>query len=54
MGWDTFTRGLKIYFKEFSFKNTELPDFIGAMQRGYDSAGKDEPLDLNAWSQNWL
>ena len=54
MGWETFTAGLKIYFKEFAWKNTELPDFIGAMQRGYDAAGKDEPLNLNDWSTSWL
>jgi len=54
MGWETFTAGLKIYFKDFAWKNTELPDFIGAMQRGYDGAGMDEPLNLNDWSTNWL
>lgn len=37
MGWETFTDGLKIYFNKYSWKNTELGDFIGALQDGYDA-----------------
>ena len=33
MGWDQFTAGCKIYFKKHAWKNTELPDFIGALQQ---------------------
>jgi aminopeptidase N len=32
MGWETFSHGLKIYFKKHAWSNTELPDFIGALQ----------------------
>jgi hypothetical protein len=32
MGWDTFTYGLKLYFKEFKWTNTNLHDFIGKLQ----------------------
>lgn len=54
MGWDTFTSGLKIYFTKHKWTNTTLPDFIGALQQGYDAAGREEKLDLNAWAKEWL
>jgi aminopeptidase N len=38
MGWDTFCSGLKIYFKKHRWTNTTLPDFIGALQQGYDES----------------
>ena len=36
MGWEAFTKGIKLYFEEFKFKNTTLPDFIGKLQEGYN------------------
>jgi len=54
MGWEVFCRGLKIYFKKFAWKNTELNDFIGSMQQGYDESNPVEPLNLNDWSASWL
>lgn len=54
MGWETFCKGIQLYFKRFAWKNTELPDFIGSMQQGYNECNPDEALDLNDWSQKWL
>ena len=54
MGWETFCKGLQIYFREFAWQNTELTDFIRCMQRGFDEARPDEVLDLNNWSSKWL
>ena len=51
MSWDVFTAGLKIYFKRHKWQNTELPQFIEAMQQGFDEEKPDEELDLNKWSQ---
>jgi aminopeptidase N len=31
MGWDTFCKGLEIYFNRHKWTNTTLPDFIGAL-----------------------
>lgn len=54
MGWEVFCMGLKIYFKRFAWKNTELGDFIGSMQQGFNEGKPDETLDLNDWSKKWL
>ena len=56
MGWDNFCAGLKIYFKKHAWKNTELPDFIGALQQGYDENKQegDSDLDLIEWGRSWL
>ena len=54
MDWDVFTAGLKIYFKKYKWTNTELPDFIGAMQQGFNEEKPDDDLDLNKWSEQWL
>jgi aminopeptidase N len=32
MGWEAFTNGIKLYFKEFKWGNTTLKDFIGKLQ----------------------
>lgn len=54
MGWETFCKGIQIYFKRYAWTNTELPDFIRSMQQGFDENRPDEILDLNDWSQKWL
>lgn len=50
IGWDTFSQGLHIYFKKHAWKNTELPDFIGALQEAYDKNYPNEKLDLSEWA----
>lgn len=54
MGWETFCEGLKIYFKRHAWTNTTLPDFIGALQEGYDNSKPTKPLDLHEWGRSWL
>lgn len=54
MGWETFCNGLKIYFRRHQWSNTTLPDFIGALQSGYDELHSDGALDLFQWSKDWL
>ena len=54
MGWEVFCKGLKIYFKRHAWSNTELPDFINAMQTGFNESRPDEELNLDNWSEKWL
>ena len=58
MGWEAFTTGLKLYFKEFKWRNTTLLDFMGKLQEGYELTYKpkenEDKLDLNEWSDKWL
>ena len=53
MGWETFCKGLKIYFNRHSWTNTELPHFIAALQEAYDASGL-EVLNLTNWAESWL
>jgi len=54
MGWDAFTAGLKLYFKEFKWTNTNLHDFIGKLQEGYNNTIPDGTLNLESWADKWL
>ncbi|MCB0378428.1 MAG: aminopeptidase N [Bdellovibrionales bacterium] len=47
IGDKTFQKGLKAYFKDYAFQNTQLKDFVSSMER---AAG----LDLQTWKQRWL
>ena len=50
-GREVFQKGIASYFKEFSWKNTKLEDFINHM----DIAAKELKLpDFKAWSDTWL
>lgn len=51
------SRGLKIYFDKHSWKNTTLPDFIGAMDEAWRESGNKSmgsDFDLTAWCDTWL
>ena len=54
MGWDAFTYGLKLYFKEFKWTNTNIHDFIGKLQLGYNESYPEGDLDLEMWADKWL
>lgn len=54
MGWETFSQGLKVYFKKFAWSNTTLQDFISSLQEGYDLNNPDSKFDLNDWAKQWL
>lgn len=47
IGEDNYKKGLKDYFKKFAEKNTELKDFMGALQ----TYTKE---DLSQWTKYWL
>lgn len=52
IGWKTFTNGLKIYFKNFKWQNTTLPDFINSIQQAVNES--DQNYDIVKWSQDWI
>lgn len=69
IGWETMTRGLKIYFARHKWGNTTLPNFINAIQEAEDASNKEKmeameksgdktfvpyPKDLRRWSKDWL
>jgi len=47
LGEENFRVGVSTYLKKFSYKNTELDDFIGELGK---AAGKD----MKQWTQDWL
>lgn len=47
VGEKSFFEGLRRYFKQHEWANTELPDFLAPLA---DESGRD----LNAWSKEWL
>lgn len=54
MGWEAFTTGMKIYFKEFKWTNTSLHDFIACLQKGNDLIRGQGTLMLDSWADKWL
>ena len=49
---DAFCDGLKEYFQTYQWKNTELKDFLGTMQRALKKRGSS--IDLDQWTKQWL
>lgn len=47
VGREAFDKGIQNYFRKHEFSNTELSDFLGALE---ESSGKD----LSDWSKEWL
>lgn len=47
LGEENFRTGVSTYLKKFSYKNTELEDFIGEL-------GKAAGMDMSQWTQDWL
>ncbi|MHB8590025.1 MAG: aminopeptidase N [Candidatus Dormibacteraceae bacterium] len=50
VGWvgeEAFFKGIETYFRKHAFGNTDLKDFLGALE---ESSGRD----LHAWSRAWL
>lgn len=56
LGWENFTHGLHIYFAKHAWGNTDLPDFIGALQQGQEEkvANEADRIDLFKWADVWL
>lgn len=51
-GREVLKAGLASYFKEYSFKNTSLDDFIKHLSEAAVKCGVDR--DFKAWSHSWL
>ena len=47
LGEENFRTGVSNYLKKFSYKNTDLDDFMGEL-------GKAADRDLSQWTQDWL
>lgn len=52
-GEPMFREGLKTYFQKYSFKNTQLKDFIAEMAASATKHGLTE-TDLTSWADEWL
>ena len=57
LGREVITKGLAIYFEKHQWSNTELKDFVGALNESYlkygnQSLGPD--FDLLEWTDQWL
>lgn len=48
----TFSNGLKTYFKKYAFKNTELIDFVQEMQFACDAANQN--IKMVEWADSWI
>lgn len=57
LGDDPFLKGLHIYFQRYQWKNTQLPDFVGALNEAFVENGDQslgEGFSLNEWCDSWL
>lgn len=57
LGYDTFSKGLHIYFSRYAWKNTTLPDFVGALCEAWEASGNKsmgETFKLADWCDTWL
>ena len=57
LGYETMSKGLAIYFSKYEWKNTELPDFVGALEQAYVESGDKsmgEDFNLTSWCNTWL
>lgn len=58
IGHEVFKKGIQNYFDKHQWGNTELTDFVGAMQAGYDEVGDKSALgkdfNLSSWCDQWL
>ena len=54
IGKEAFFEGIRTYFKKYSYKNTELQDFISELSAAVTKLGNNKEFDFNAWSNQWL
>ena len=51
------SKGLAIYFSKHQWGNTELPDFVNALEQAYVEGGDKsmgEDFNLTEWCNTWL
>ena len=52
-----FSKGLKIYFDRHKWKNTELKDFVAALEEAWQASGNTSmgsDFNLTTWCDSWL
>jgi aminopeptidase N len=57
LGYDTISKGLKIYFDRHQWGSTELPDFVGALEEAWQASGNQSmgsDFNLTNWCDTWL
>jgi aminopeptidase N len=54
VGKDVLLNGIKTYFEKYSYKNTELKDFIAEMDAAVKQGGKMNDFDFATWTDTWL
>lgn len=57
IGHETMSKGLAAYFAKHKWSNSELPDFIGALNDAYKAAPKADlgaDFDFESWASTWL
>ena len=52
LGKDILKQGLKTYFQKYSFKNTELKDFIAELSIAATNLGLQ--VNFEQWADTWL
>lgn len=54
-GKETLKEGLKTYFEKYSFKNTELKDFVNEIAAAATKLGRSPNPDFMInWAESWL
>ena len=54
IGEEAFFLAIETYFKKYSYKNTELKDFIAEFSAAAEKLGKGKEVDFLEWINSWL
>ena len=54
IGREAFFLAIKTYFEKYSYKNTELKDFIAEFSAAVTKLGKGKEVEFLAWTDSWL
>ena len=53
-GRDVLLEGIKTYFQKYSYKNTELKDFIAELDTVATKFGFNANFNFKKWTDSWL
>ena len=53
-GRNVLFEGISTYFQKYSYKNTELKDFIAELSAAATKFGLDKKVNLKKWTDTWL
>ena len=54
LGREVLLEGIKTYFEKYSYKNTELKDFIAELGAAVTKLGLDKEVNFEQWTDAWL